>query len=89
MGGALVYDHVVEIKQVLLEALASHKILEIHLGNVEKVDFSFLQLLCATEKSALNQKKSVSITGEIPESVKNAARDSGFSHHPILAGVLA
>jgi ABC-type transporter Mla MlaB component len=83
LGGDLIIDNIQSLKQVFHNALSRFKTIEIVFDEVNKIDFSFLQLLCSAEKSA-HQKKKKLLLKELPGIIQKAAEGSGFSHLPLL-----
>jgi len=51
-GGRLTASQAVRLRQVLLEAFAGSRQVELQLHGVQEADLSFLQLLCAAHRTA-------------------------------------
>lgn len=70
-------------RDLLLKALkGKKKQILLDLSNVEKVDLSFLQLIHAAELEASSSRKSFSLTGTIPTSLRDAVALSGYDRFP-------
>jgi len=67
-----------EIKAQFLKALDKSNPIFLQFESINKIDLSFLQLVCAFHKSTLKQNKSLSITGTVPEIVKKTRENLGF-----------
>ena len=67
------------IKVLLTEQLAEKDCLILNLSNVDEVDLSFLQLLCAAHKSASNAGKPFGLEGALSEQLTRKAREAGFA----------
>jgi anti-anti-sigma regulatory factor len=67
------------IRTLLMEHLAGGDGLFLNLSNVEEVDLSFLQLLCAAHKSASNAGKAFGLEGALSEALARKVREAGFT----------
>ena len=67
------------IRALLMEQLAGKNGLVLNLSNVDEVDLSFLQLLCAVHKSASNAGKTLTLEGALSEPLTRKAREAGFA----------
>jgi anti-anti-sigma regulatory factor len=80
LDGDLSLGCAAELKDKLLEWLASGKNLELDLGSAESIDISILQLLYASGSEAL--MRGVRIYGKASRTVKTAAQAAGFEQVP-------
>ena len=71
-----------ELKGLLIEGLASGSNLRLDLQQAEEIDITIMQLLWATGREA--GRTGASIAMNMPEAVRNAAREAGFGHFPGL-----
>jgi anti-anti-sigma regulatory factor len=67
------------IRALLMEQLAEKNGLVLNLSNVDEVDLSFLQLLCAAHKSASNAGKTFALEGALSEPLIRKAQEAGFA----------
>lgn len=69
-------------KETLLEALQTHAKVSLDLSEVEDVDMSFFQLLCAAHKSAMDGGMDFSCgQKDASAAVREAVSFAGFSRH--------
>lgn len=78
LSGDLTVIHASEIKAVIQEATQQTAILHVELIDVESVDISFVQLLCATHRELNEAKKKISLTGSLPEVISNILERTGY-----------
>ena len=71
-----------ELKNMLVEGLASAKHLQVDLTHAEEIDVSLLELLWAAARAAARQ--SGRIVRGVSEAAAAAARDAGFDTFPGL-----
>jgi ABC-type transporter Mla MlaB component len=83
LGGNLVIDHIEDIRKVFLDALSRSQTLEIQFETIDKIDFSFLQLLGSIERSAQKKKRKI-VLEKLPGPLLKAVESAGFSHLPLL-----
>jgi anti-anti-sigma regulatory factor len=81
LKGDLNLENANEIKNTLVNALSKSKSIFIQLADIGAVDFSFLQLMCSTHRTAEMQNKTATFNLPIPEKIMKAARDFGFRKH--------
>ncbi len=75
-----------EFKNLLMEALASGKELQLDLQDATDLDVTALQLLWAAEREAKASGKSFVLAGALPETIAEIARESGLERFPVAAG---
>jgi len=75
VNGNLTIEHACPLKDVLLEALESSKMVNLDLHRVSSVDMACLQVLCAANKTYLKTEKHLSIKGELPDIFIKTLRD--------------
>lgn len=67
------------VKNTLLKAIkGKKKEILLNLSKIDKVDLSFLQLLYSASLEASEYKKKISITEEVPKTIIDMIRLSGF-----------
>ncbi len=67
--------------RALAEAIRNYAHVAVHVPQVETLDFSFLQLICAAHRTAVSQNKQFSLTLEEPEPIKELLVQCGFRCH--------
>lgn len=80
LSGSLSLGRAGEIREELLLALDESKTVHILLQDVDDVDLSLVQILCAVHRSALNMKKSVQLD-DCPEIFDRLAEEAGLQGH--------
>ena len=78
--GSQTIEKAEEIKTTLFSSIKGKKReILLNLSRVEKIDLSFLQLIYSSSLEAVKKNKEISITGKIPENVKNLIKLSGYN----------
>lgn len=78
--GSQTIEKAEEIKAILLSSIKGKKReILLNLSRVEKIDLSFLQLIYSSSLEAVKKNKKISITGKIPENIKNLIKLSGYN----------
>ena len=73
-----------ELKQVLLEALASGPGARISVEKATGIDITVVQLLWAAEHQAPGPAAVLALEGRVPETLRTAVREAGFHRFPLL-----
>jgi anti-anti-sigma regulatory factor len=81
LKGSLTYENAGAVKKALLKGLDKYKTLLLTFEEVEKVDLTTFQLLCAAHKSALERKKNIILERGLPAALNQAAVELGFTRH--------
>ena len=85
--GAQTIEKAEAVKDTLLSAIkGKKKEILINLSKVSKVDLSFFQLLYAADLELGKSKKTLSLTGEVPEEIIKAIKLSGYDKNIDSAG---
>ena len=71
-----------ELKNLLLQALASGKELRVDLERAAELDVTALQLLWAAEREARGSGRGFALAGRLPEEILAAATDAGLEKFP-------
>jgi len=79
MHGKCTIEAAGRIRTLLMERLAEPGGVLLNLSDVDEVDLSFLQLLCAAHKSASNSGKTFGLEGALSEPLIRKAREAGFA----------
>ncbi len=74
-----------ELKQSLLDALATGVELQVDLASATEVDITAIQLLWAAQREAQKQGLAVVAAGPLPESWCSALQEAGFEKFPVPA----
>ena len=79
LSGALTIQQALPLKEALVRASSEADPLTIDLEQVENMDLTALQLLCAAHRDWRRRGKKTTCKGTIPEAVHRIVRESGFS----------
>ena len=72
-----------ELKNVLLQALASEKEVRVDLERATELDVTALQLLWAAERGARGSGRGFALAGRLPEEILEAVMDAGLEKFPV------
>ncbi len=75
-----------ELKDLLLQGLASGKELRVNVGRASELDVTALQLLWAAEREARKSAIKFVLAGAVPDEIKTIATDAGFENFPVPTG---
>ena len=67
------------LKETLLEGISKTESLVFNLEQVDRIDLSTVQLLCAAHRSLINSKKVLVVAGAIPNAIKETIAESGYT----------
>ena len=81
LSGDLTLVNIAEVKTKIASALAAADSVTFRFGEVGSVDLSFVQLLCSAYRTAHDQEKSLSFSGEWPTAFSELAEASGLTGH--------
>lgn len=76
--GDLTIQSAGEVRRVLREALDSRQTIKISLKNIESIDLSCIQILCAAHKTAFKANKQLTFDAVLPETAIRAIEQAGF-----------
>ena len=74
--------HAKELKNHLLQGLASGKELRVNLERAKELDVTILQLLWAADREARSSDTGFALAGTVPEEISAAVTDAGFEKFP-------
>ena len=83
MQGEINIASAAELKNLLLQALASAKGLGVDLEHATDLHVTALQLLWAAEREARKSSVGFTVAGRIPEEISVAASNAGFEKFPV------
>jgi anti-anti-sigma regulatory factor len=72
-------EEAARVRAILVESLSQADRAALDLSKATDADLSFLQLLCAAHKSAVRRGKTLTITGAVPEDIRQKAREAGMT----------
>ena len=79
LEGDLTVANAVELKNLLLEALAAEgDYIEVDLEEVTGLDLSFMQMMCSAARTAKNRGKELSLTGTKSGVLLQARKAAGY-----------
>jgi anti-anti-sigma regulatory factor len=73
-----------ELKNALLQALASGTEVCVDIEQASELGISALQLLGAADRQAQGSGHRLALTGGVPEAIAAAVKDAGFEQFPIV-----
>lgn len=82
LAGELTLTSAAELKNLLLQGLASGNDLRLDLEQAEAIDITVMQLLWAAGREA--DRKGASLAIQMSDAAATAARDAGFERFPGL-----
>ena len=82
LAGELTLTSAAELKNLLLQGLASGNDLRLDLEQAEEIDITLMQLLWAAGREA--DRKGASLAIRMSDAAATAARDAGFERFPGL-----
>lgn len=85
LEGDLTVDRAGEMRALLLGALNDSESVVIGFKENCKADVSFLQIVCAAYRSALDSGKHLKLDDDIPVGLLNNVLSNGFGRHPVWA----
>lgn len=80
-SGDLTLLQVAQMRETLRQELESTEALEVVFSEVENVDLSLIQVLCAAHRSARKAGKEISLPGTLPDAFVRLIDDGGFHGH--------
>ncbi len=78
LKGNLDIERASDLHKVIVEAIRSNDVLHIDMGQVNRVDLSFFQLVCALYKEAVGEGKRL-IFDPVPQKIRIKAEKMGFT----------
>ncbi len=85
MEGDLTVNRAGEVRRLLLGALDASVSVVIGFKENCRADVSFLQIVCAAYRSALDSGKHLKLDEDIPVGLLNNVLSNGFGHYPVWA----
>ena len=81
LKGDVTIQHALELKTILLRNLKKSDHFVVNINDVEKVDFSCLQLFCSLHKESIKNQTSFKLFYEENQSFGNLALHAGYFKH--------
>ncbi|RJR48263.1 MAG: STAS domain-containing protein [Desulfobacteraceae bacterium] len=78
LKGELTIQHSPRLREVLLRVLSETTSLSISLEGIREIDLSGLQVLCSAHRTAVDLRKSISVTGTWSEEIRNVVERAGY-----------
>ncbi|PKN17411.1 MAG: hypothetical protein CVU71_16705 [Deltaproteobacteria bacterium HGW-Deltaproteobacteria-6] len=79
LEGELTLEHIRQLHEDLQSSMENVRELDVDISGAVETDLSFLQLLCSAHRTAVKTGKTLHLTGDIPEVVRQAMEDNGYS----------
>ena len=80
-SGSLTVARAVEVREALLQAMAPGEDVEVVIGDIAAVDLTFLQILCAAHRAAVERGRQVCLAKDLPALLQQTIDISGFARH--------
>ena len=80
LGGQLTVEHAAKIREELIRAFQQAERVVLTVGEDAVPDLSFLQLLCAARRTALQEKKSFELDSAAAPKVHVLLQEAGYHH---------
>jgi len=77
IAGSVTVQRAVELKAILVDALAKADRVAIDLSRVTELDLCGLQLLCSAQRTASQARKRLALVGPVPDVFRRAAAEAG------------
>lgn len=81
LSGSLSLGAAGEIRSRLLQALDEADTIKILLQDVEDIDLSLIQIICAIHRSAMQKNKSLIMQDSLPDEFIQIIEDAGLNGH--------
>ncbi|MBF0163501.1 MAG: STAS domain-containing protein [Magnetococcales bacterium] len=78
LSGDLTIRNAAEFKEAVANAMDQAKQLELNISEVERLDLTTLQILCAAHRTLLKKGRTLSISGSIPSIFRETMQQAGF-----------
>src|SRR5512135_3253925 len=85
LGGDLTVDKAGELKIMLEDALKKAESVAIHFKGINRIDITFLQLVCSAHHSAFLSGKNLDLSEQMPDNLKNTLKSAGYMQHPVCS----
>lgn len=79
LSGDLTIRNAAEFKEAVANAMDQSKQLELNLSEVERLDLTTLQILCAAHRTLLKKGRILSVSGSIPAIFRETVQLAGFA----------
>ena len=81
LSGSLSLSAAGEIRKQLLQALDEADTIKLLLQNVEDMDLSLIQIICAFHRSVIQQNKTLIMQDSLPDEFIQIIEDAGLNGH--------
>jgi len=80
-SGDLTLRRISEIKEEFSNLISGNDDVRLSLENIEDIDLSFIQVLCASHRTIINDGKTMVLTGNLPEVFRKLTLEAGLDRH--------
>lgn len=81
VSGSFTIENSADMREALMEAFSKGDLVTIDLTDVEAIDVSGLQMLCAAHRTSLGHDKRLVVVGSLQPNVKKSAEIAGYYRH--------
>lgn len=78
ISGSITIQNAQDLHQALMDATAKANRLVLNLEGVDRMDLAALQLLCSAHRGIVDKGKTLTLAGNLSETVKQTITESGF-----------
>ncbi|MBF0270700.1 MAG: STAS domain-containing protein [Magnetococcales bacterium] len=78
LTGDLTIRNAADFKEAMANAMYQSNHLELNMSEVERVDLTTLQILCAAQRTLLKKGNTLTISGTLPSALRETVQQAGF-----------
>jgi anti-anti-sigma regulatory factor len=83
LEGDLTVENAGKLQTKLRAVIETSESVVIQCSGNARIDISFLQLVCAAHRSSFSSGKYLTLSSDMPDSLKRAVHSAGFAYHPV------
>lgn len=84
LDGRVTIDSAAELKELILQSIASGKPIRLNMEAADRIDIPIYQLLLAAERATQRAGSRFSLEGTVSEEVLRTFHDAGITKFPLL-----
>jgi len=81
VAGSLTIEHAADLRESLMDAFAKGNLVTVDLSQVDAIDLSGLQLMCAAHRTSLGLDKRLVVLESTQPGVQKSAQLAGYYRH--------
>jgi anti-anti-sigma regulatory factor len=83
LEGDLTVENAGKLQTKLRAVIETSEAVVLQFSGVARIDISFLQLVCAAYRSSFALGKYLTLSPDLPDSLRRAVQFAGFAYHPV------